>query len=513
MKKITLFLSLCLLSVSLTAQVKKINLSLTPKQSFILKQSSAIAGGYSFIGIIRTTESYVTVDSLTEIITDKDFAVTAVKKFALAQNQNMALFTPETKNAYPALFDLPSFTTGANAQMKISFGAGLKMKELENTFQVTPVLQRYNNLRLDYDAVPQPPAQFPLKEKFGTNMKEETGSSSFTQVTKGSYLSVFTTYLDRGADEGLLNRKYRFFSFSANGELINADSIIFPIKRYYSSKVVVTNNRNEYKGMAYFFTAKSALKMKASDSTDLQYEMLYFDEHGKRRFSTTFFFGTKKFSLVPVTISEDNGSLELLNQHYDDTLYTFRFSPEGRLLNLTGQPLIKKDVVKERPALMPFFEWFVNYIPVYHFTNKAGDTYWLLRRYQLNAAQYGVFEDTYTYGSYAYFKVKADKSVQLLQMFTDANGNSPANALPECTFIQQNDEFCDILVRNPQTDKKVIWRLGDSKMPDLATGINPPATLRSSTSSFLKISDSEYYTVGYSPTEIILSKMVMTVSK
>ena len=98
-------------------------------------------------------------------------------------------------------------------------------------------------------------------------------------------------------------------------------------------------------------------------------------------------------------------------------------------------------------------------------------------------------------------------------MFTDVNGNSPVNGIPECTLIQKNDVFCDILVRNPQTDKKVIWRLGDPKIPDVANGVNPPGILRTNAASFIKISENEYYVTGYTAREILLNKVTMELSK
>jgi hypothetical protein len=512
--KRTYLAGLCLLFfVTTKAQLTKIALPLSAKQSFRLIKSEATSTGYTFTGVLRTAESYVTVDSIAEIFTTKEFAVTDIKKAALSQNENLALYTPETQAKYASLFNLPSYYGSNGHQVKVGFGSGLNMKQLDNSFEVTPVLYKYNNLKLDYDYQTQPPAKFALSTTFGNNIKEETGAGSIPQLTKGNYGSVFGIYLDRGNDEGMWNRKYYFFRFSPKAELQGADSVVFPVKRYFYSNEVVINSNNEYKGMIYLFTARSAINRKVSDSTDIQYDLFYFDETGKKRYQTTFYFGAKKFSLVPVTVLEENGALEIMNQHYNDSLLTFRFAADGKLENITGTAMIKKDIIKARPTLVPFFDWFVSYAPVYTYVNKAGERYWLLRRYTQNAAQMGVFADSYTFTSYAYFKVKTDKTVELLQMFTDVNGNSPVNGIPECTLIQKNDVFCDILVRNPQTDKKVIWRLGDPKIPDVANGVNPPGILRTNAASFIKISENEYYVTGYTAREILLNKVTMELSK
>lgn len=513
MKKLILA-GLCLLPVTLTqAQLTKIALPLSAKQSFRLLKSEATTTGYTFTGVWRTAESYVTVDSIAEIVTNKEFAITNISKAVLSQNENLKLYTAETEARYASFFQLPSWYGSNGHQIKISFGSGLNLKQLDNSYEVTPVLYKYNNLKLEYDYLTQPVAKYAITASFGSNIKEETGSGSMPQLTKGNYSSVFGIYLDRGNDEGMLNRKYYFLNFSQKAELLGADSIVFPVKRYFYSNEVVINRNNEYKGTIYLFTARSAINRKVSDSSDIQYDLFYFDETGKKRYQTTFYFGAKKFSLVPVTVFEDNGAIEIMNQHYNDSLLTFRFAANGKLENITGAPLIKKEVIKTRPLLLPFFDWFINYVPVYTYVNKAGEQYWLLRRYTQNAAQMGVFADSYSFTSYAYFKVKTDKSVELLQMFTDVNGNSPANSIPECTLIQKNDEFCDILVRNPQTDKKVIWRLGDPKMPDIANGVNPPGTLRVSPASFIKISDSQYFVTGSTGREILLNKVSMELSK
>jgi hypothetical protein len=382
---------------------------------------------------------------------------------------------------------------------------------MDNKFSVIPVNYTFQQATLSYNRRPAPEVITELMPKFGYNVSEISAYDCSVVDPAGSYFTVFGYYLDKGEDEGKQFRKHYMMKFSPTGALEAVDSVNFPIKRYLIKKNIVTNNKNEFKGVVYLFSCyQMTLRLKPSDSTDLQYNIVYVNEKGKLVYNNTLYYGDRKFDLEPMVISESEGKLEIITRVWEDSTSCLQFDNAGNLQKVIRMPMVKKEIVKARPSVHDF--WAIQtYEPVYNFTDKNGETFYLVRQYKQNAAQTGVFENTFAYGKFYYFKVKPDKSVVYLQSYADESGVAPANMLPERIPIQSNGDFGDVLLRNPLTDKKVIWRFGDPRFPDIAHGI--PGPMPYSQDAAVKINDNEYYVIGYSTNEILANKMVMKLFK
>jgi hypothetical protein len=510
MRKILLAI-LCVLSMNLlNAQIKKIPLGLASNQRFTLLKAANTSDGFVFVGRVTTQISNGYLDTLVEVNTDTELAIKSVNKFFLGNNL-LTTVDEALKARYPDLFNKPDYTVGTMPKIKLAFAGGLK--KLDNKFSVIPVNHTFHQPTLSYNRRSTPEAVTELAPRFGLNVTEISAYDCSYVDAGGNYFTIFGYYLDKGEDEGKQFKKHYVFKFGPTGNLDAADSIDFPIKRYLSKKNVVKNDKNEFKGMVYLFSAyPMTLRLKPSDSTDLQYNIVYVNEKGKLVYNNILYYGDRKFDLEPMVVTEKEGKLEIITRVYDDSTSCLQFDNGGNLQKVIRMPMVRKEILKARPTLNDF--WAIQtYEPVYNFTDKNGETFHLVRQYKQNAAQTGVYENTFGYGKFYYFKVKPDRSVVYLQSYADESGVAPANGLPETVAIQANGDFGDVLLRNPLNDKKVIWRFGDPRFPDVAHGIAAPNQLSFSKDAAIKINDSEYYVVGYNASEIVLNKMVMRLFK
>lgn len=509
MKK-TLLVLCSLISIQLLkAQLQKIPLGLAPNQRFTLVKADTRPDGFVFIGRITTTianNGYL--DSLIEVNTDPALAVKSVNKFFLASNVSTTV-DESLKAKYAGLFNKPNYTVGLSPQIKVSLSGGFK--SLNNKFSVIPLTSTFQPATLSYDKRAGVAAETDLAPVLGRNIVE-ISNSSYKNAT-GHYFTIFDVYIDKGEDEGLQHRRNYLLKSNPAGTLDHIDSVDFPIKRYLYTKNALFNSKNEFKGIVYLFCVNTmTLKFKPSDSTDLQYNIVYVNEKGKIVYNKTFYFGDRKFDLEPMIVTERDGQLEMFTRSYNDSTRCLQFDAAGNLQHITGMPMVKKQIVKERSSLADFFS-VQTYEPLYSFTDKNGETFYLIRQYKVNTNQLGVYENISTYGKFFYFKIKPDKSLVYLQAFADVSGVAPANGLPEVIALQSNGDFCDILLRNPQSNARVIWRLGDPKCPDIAPGIPAPAQFDFSAESIASINESEYYVAGYNSAEILVNKITMKLSK
>jgi hypothetical protein len=355
-------LAVLLSAVSATpvnAQVKKIAVPIrATDQSFTLTGTKANANGYRFAGYVSTALNGQFVDSAYEIITDTACTITAINRYATS--------TAEQQQLLPAIFSRPgNYVNGYRPRITSAFDGGIR--HMNNSFVVQPVAFDYNAAKLRYDVrYANADKKLNLKELYGDNIMECNENCSYVDA-RGNYFTVFSKYLD---NENNLNLKYYFFSFDGQATIRHADSATFAIKRYLYSKQIVMNNKNEFKGLLYFFHERPAFSRKLKDSTDSQYDMVYINEKGEKVFQNSFKFGSKKFALDIYAVCENQGSLDIIGYPYDDSTHYIQLNGKGDIINYVKFPYDKKALNKENPVINNAYE-SLSFEPVAIYTNSS----------------------------------------------------------------------------------------------------------------------------------------------
>jgi hypothetical protein len=485
-------------AASLHAQVKKIVLPIrVADQSFTLTGTKANANGYTFTGYVSTAVNGQFVDSAYEIITDTACAVTTINRYATG--------TAAQQQKLPATFSIPAdYTNGYRPRIVSSFDGGIR--HMNNSFVVQPVSFEYNAAKLRYDVqYANTDKKLDLKELYGDNITECSENCSYVDA-RGNYFTVFGKYLDNEND---LNLKYYFFSFDGKANMRHADSATFAIKRYLYSKQIVMNNKNEFKGLLYFFHERPSLGRKLKDSTDSQYDMVYINEKGEKVFQNKFNFGNKKFALDVYAVSENQGSLDIIGYPYDDSTRYMQLNGKGDIINYVKFPYDKRALNKENPAINNAYD-VINFEPAAIYTNGSNETFYLLREYAKKPAEFGKFENTFTYGRYLYLRVGADKNIKLLNFFADANTSvSAAGFTSNLIITAANEAHSHVLMLGRTGGQHHIWRMGRPALPLINSGIAAPYQVNFDRHSVLKADAQGYWLVGYSANEILVSRVVL----
>jgi hypothetical protein len=126
------------------------------------------------------------------------------------------------------------------------------------------------------------------------------------------------------------------------------------------------------------------------------------------------------------------------------------------------------------------------------------------------AAEFGKFENIFTYGRYLYFRVGADKNIKLLTIFADANTSvSDAGFTSNVMFTATNSAHGHVLLQGRVSGEHHIWRMGRPALPLINSGIAAPYKVNFDRQSVLKADDQAYWLVGYSTNEILVSRIVL----